>query len=73
VIDTPTFLWTVLLVFCCAAWMGWCGGRTYEKAIQVARRMRKRRPLTVNVDYEFAVRAFTAAGYRVEQINQRLH
>lgn len=52
------------------AWLGWFAGRHYEKGKQALRRMRKRRPLTVNVDFDLAVRALNNCGYRVEKQQQ---
>lgn len=52
------------------AWLGWSAGRHYEKSRQLLRHMRKRRPLTIKVDYDLAVRALNNSGYRVEKQQQ---
>lgn len=65
--------WTLTTVFCCGAWVGWFSGRRHEKSVQVTRRMRVRRPITVNVDYDFGAAAFKAAGFKIVREQERLH
>lgn len=48
-------------------------GRNEERVWQAVRRIRRRRPLQVNVDYDFASRAFRNAGYEVRQLPKELH
>lgn len=66
-------LWVLVTVFCCAAWLGWWAGRRHEKSVQALRRMRKRRPYAINVDFEFCASAFEHCGYKVERVQKGLH
>lgn len=56
--------------------LGWLSGTFTQGRIRVlaaAHRLRKRRPYTVNIDYNFAVSALENAGYKVERAQERLH
>lgn len=71
--DAVALCWMLATAVASGGWLGWFAGRRYEKSKAVMHRMRRRRPLTVNVDYDFATRAFNSAGYKVVPNQERLH
>lgn len=71
--DFAAALTVALASMAFGALLGWQAGRRYEALRQTLNRMRKRRPLRVSLDYEFAANAFDNSGYRIVRKQEQLH